>query len=72
MLVRIRSDLSDPGAREMYLRFKDEGFCPFGVKDLHLGFVREATETTSGYVLTVDISHPAAIKYLHSKPQAEG
>ncbi len=65
MIIRITSPRSDKAAKAMFERFRSEGYCPFGSEGFHMGFIKEATEDETGYVLTVSITNPSSIEYFN-------
>jgi hypothetical protein len=70
MYVRITSPVEDNEAKRMYNMFKQEGRCPVTLEDVHMGVLRDAREEGGNYVLTVEITNLAAIRYLRSMQTA--
>jgi hypothetical protein len=66
MIVRIKSHLKDASARRMYERFRADGYCPFAHEDFLMGFLRDAREDATGFILTVEVTNPQAISYIRS------
>jgi hypothetical protein len=66
MIVRIKSHRGDASAKRMYDRFRADGYCPFAHEDFLMGFLRDAREIESGYLLTVEVTNPQAINYIRS------
>ncbi|MDW5562331.1 MAG: hypothetical protein SA339_03820 [Methanomassiliicoccus sp.] len=69
MIVRIKANLSDRSAQELYKKFHEEGYAPWGNEDILMGFVRGAERTGKKYVITVDVTNPQAIDYILSLPR---
>jgi hypothetical protein len=69
MIVRITANLTDPSAQELYRRFHEDGFAPWGNEEILMGFVKNAVLTPKSYVITVDVTNPQAINYIYSLPR---
>lgn len=65
MIIRITSPKSDKAAKAMLERFRSEGYCPFGSEGFHMGFIKEASENETSYILTVDITNPNSVEYFN-------
>jgi hypothetical protein len=66
LLVRITSPRGDEDASEMYHDFVTYGHCDFELGNIPMGVLRDAKENDAGYVLTVEITNPVAVKYIRS------
>jgi hypothetical protein len=66
MIVRITANLSDPSAQDLYRRFHEDGYAPWGNDEILMGFVKDAVLTSNNYIITVDVTNPQAIDYIHS------
>jgi hypothetical protein len=69
MIVRITANLTDPSAQGLYKKFHEEGYAPWGNEEILMGFVKNAELTPKKYIITVDVTNPQAIDYIHSLPR---
>jgi hypothetical protein len=66
LFVRITSPLEDKDASDMYDEFTTYGHCDFQLENIPMGVLRDAQKDGTNYILTVEITNPVAIRYIHS------
>lgn len=64
--MRITANLSDPSAQDLYRKFHEDGYAPWGNDEILMGFVKDAVLASNKYVITVDVTNPQAIDYINS------
>ncbi len=69
MIVRITANLTDPSAQELFRKFHEDGYAPWGNEEILMGFVKDAVLTQKNYIITVDVTNPQAIDYIFSLPR---
>ena len=50
----------------MYDEFTTYGHCDFQLENIPMGVLRDAQKDGANYILTVEITNPVAIRYIHS------